>query len=161
MRPMRPRSSCAIGRRPACPPRLERLRQYARQPCRCQRSTVSGFTMSKDVRHAGNHRHARIQKPRSALFGRGRGFRRCSTRSCCRRQMLSAISRSFGLNTAAIPHNKHRHNGPSRLLSGYQEGEVDPCRQCKCKGFRVMILRPSGAKCRFSLALLAVRRTSQ
>ena len=56
------------------PSRLERRRQYLRHPRRCQRSTVSGFTMSTEVRQPTNHRHARTQKRRSASSRRGRGL---------------------------------------------------------------------------------------
>jgi hypothetical protein len=37
---------------------------------------------------------------------------------------LSAISRSLGLNTAVIPHSRHRNIHASRLLSDYQEGPL-------------------------------------
>jgi hypothetical protein len=56
MRRIRVRSSGGIGRRPVVRLRLERGRQYVRHPCRCQRSTVSGFTMSTEVRQQMNHR---------------------------------------------------------------------------------------------------------
>src|SRR5262245_16717090 len=55
IRRMRVRSSTAIGRRPGRPVRRERRRQYLRQPCRCQRSTVSGFTTRSEVCQPLNH----------------------------------------------------------------------------------------------------------
>src|SRR5262245_49020821 len=75
-------SSTAIGRRPGRPVRRERRRQYVRQPCRCQRSTVSGFTTRREVCQPLNQRHAKIQKRRSISLRRGRGLRRCRTNSC-------------------------------------------------------------------------------
>jgi hypothetical protein len=93
---MRVRSSTAIGRRPGRPVRRERRRQYVRQLCRCQRSTVSGFTTRREVCRPLNQRHAKIQKRRSTSLRRGRGLWRCRTISCCRRQRLSAISSAFG-----------------------------------------------------------------
>jgi len=78
---MRVRSSAAMGRRPGLPVHRERRPQYVRQPWRCQRSTVSGFTMRRDVRQPLNHRHPKIQKRRSASSRRGRGLRRCKTTS--------------------------------------------------------------------------------
>src|SRR5262249_12136881 len=101
IRRMRVRSSGAIGRRPGRPVRRERRRQYVRQPCRCQRSTVSGFTTRREVCQPLNQRHAKIQKRRSTSSRRGRGLRRCRTTSCCRRQRLSAISSAFGWPAAA------------------------------------------------------------
>jgi len=65
IRPIRVRTSTALGRRPGRPVvRRERRRQYVRQPCRCQRSTVSGFTTRREVCQPLNQRHAKIQKRR-------------------------------------------------------------------------------------------------
>ena len=69
-------SSSGIGRRPGRRVRRERQRQYVRQPSRCQRSTVSGFTMGTELCQPRNHRQARIQKRRCASLMRGRGWRR-------------------------------------------------------------------------------------
>jgi hypothetical protein len=74
IRRMRARSSGAIGRRPSLPVRRERRCQYARQPCRCHRSTVSGFTMRREVLHSLNHRHARTQKRQSVSSRPGRAY---------------------------------------------------------------------------------------
>ena len=92
MRRMRACTSCAIGRRPASLPRLERLRQQAFQPRRCQRSTVAAFT-TRMSRQLGNHRLAKIQKRRSLSLSRGRNCRRRRTSSCCRGHKLSANQR--------------------------------------------------------------------
>jgi len=108
MRQMRVRSSGAIGWRPRLPGRRERRRQYVHQPWRCHRSTVSGFTMRREVCQPLNQRHAKIQKRRSASSRSGRGMRRCRTSSCCRRQRLSAISSAFGWRAAGIAHSKQR-----------------------------------------------------
>jgi hypothetical protein len=111
-RRIRARNSGAIGRRPVFIVRRERRRQYVRHPWRCQRSTVSGFTMSTEACQLTNHRHARTQKRRSASLRRGRGFRRCRTSSCCRRHRLSAISNTLVRKAAAIAHSKQRNIHP-------------------------------------------------
>src|SRR5215470_6087234 len=108
IRRIRVRSSGTIGRRPGRPVRHERRRQYVRQPWRCQRSTVSGFTTRREVCQPLNQRYAKIQKRRSTSSRRGRGLRRCRTTSCCRRQRLSAISSAFGWTAAASAHSKQR-----------------------------------------------------
>src|SRR5262245_32420925 len=48
--------------------------------------------MSKDVRQLKNQRYARIQKRRSESVRPGRGWRRCRTSSCWRRQRLSTTA---------------------------------------------------------------------
>jgi hypothetical protein len=73
-----------------------------------------------------DHRHANIQKRRSASSKRGSGLRRCRTTSCCRRQRLSATSNTFGRIAAAITHSKQRSIHPPSPLS---DTEVAQCRQ--------------------------------
>ena len=68
-------------RRPARPVRRERRRQYVRRPCRCHRSTVSGFITRREVCQPANQRYAKIQKRRSTSSGRGHGLRRCRINS--------------------------------------------------------------------------------
>src|SRR5262249_23723763 len=133
----------AIGRRPGRPVRRERRRQYVRQPCRCQRSTVSGFTTRSEVCQPLNQRHAKIQKRRSTCSRRGRGLRRCRTTSRCRRQRLSAISSTFGWTAAASAHSKQRNIDLYPLLLDGQEAEAVQCRQWQWP-LRITILRPSG-----------------
>src|SRR5215475_1611735 len=48
--------------------------------------------MSKDVRQPLNNRYARIQKRRSESVRPSRGWRRCRTSSCWRRQRLSTTA---------------------------------------------------------------------
>jgi hypothetical protein len=69
-------SSPEIGCRPLFPDARDRQRQYDLQRLRCQPNTVSGLTMSSDLRQPENQRHARIQKRRSASLSRDRGCRR-------------------------------------------------------------------------------------
>ena len=123
IRRMRVRSSAAIGRRPGLPVRRERRRQYVRQ----HRSTVSGFTMRREVRQPLNHRHAKIQKRRSASSRRGRGLQRCRTTSCCRRQRLSATRNTFGRIAAAITHRKQRSIHPTSPLSDTEDADATQC----------------------------------
>jgi len=108
---------------------------------RCQRSTVSGFTMRSEVRQPLNHRHAKIQKRRSTSSRRGRGMRRCRTSSCCRRQRLSAISSAFGQLQQAPTANSEAL--PLPLLLNRQEADAVQCRQWEWP-LRITILRPSG-----------------
>jgi hypothetical protein len=81
---------------------------------------VSGFTIRSGRSQSPNHRLARIQKRRSALIRRGRGYRRCSTNTCCRKQRFSAINSVRGLNIAAMAHSRSRNTRPpaQRCLAG-------------------------------------------
>jgi hypothetical protein len=67
-----------------------------------------------------NHGLAKIQKRRSALLSRGRGYRRCSTSSCCRKQRFYAINRVFDLNIAPMAHSSVETPAPpaDRRLAG-------------------------------------------
>ena len=101
-----------MGERPDLPLRLERQRQYARQPRRCQRNTVSGFTISNDLRQPANHRHASTQNRRSASRMRGRGCRRRSQQLLSQANVLRH-QEARALKPAAIPHPTQRSTGPS------------------------------------------------
>src|ERR1700739_4019696 len=58
--------------------------QYSRKPARCQRTTVSGLTSTRDCFQAPQKRRANTQKVLSTAPIRGLGLR-FSTASCCRR----------------------------------------------------------------------------
>ena len=89
-----------------CAPQVwrDRRRQYARQPWRCQRSTVSGLTTRREVCQPLNQRHAKIQKRQSTSSRRGRGLRRCRTTSCWRSKDCLRSKRT----AAASTHSKQR-----------------------------------------------------
>jgi hypothetical protein len=73
------------------PPRRQDFqRQYARKPRRCQRSTVSGFTMTMVSNSDGNSRYNQTRIRRSMFRSRTRGRRRLNTSSCCRSARISA-----------------------------------------------------------------------
>jgi len=56
--------------------------QYSRNPARCQRTTVSGVTTSRDFFHSDQNRHASIQKSLSKGKSVGLSCLRFSTASC-------------------------------------------------------------------------------
>jgi hypothetical protein len=61
----------------------DRKRQYKRNPFRCQRTTVSGFTIRRAFDHFGHTRRSKTQNKRSQLRKRGRLVRRFRTINCC------------------------------------------------------------------------------
>ena len=75
------------------------------------------------------NRLANIQKRRSALLSRGRGYRRCSTSNCCRKQRFSAINRVFGLNIAAMAHSRSRNIRPSGRSSASRSDSPAICQR--------------------------------
>jgi hypothetical protein len=76
-----------------------------------------------------NHRLANIQKRRSALLSRGRGYQRCSTSNCCRKQRFSAINRVFRLNIAAMAHSRSRNTRPSGRSSASRSDSPAICQR--------------------------------
>src|SRR5437588_3074819 len=77
---------------PTCFLAFEIKLQYSRNPARCQRTTVSGLTSTRDCFQAPQKRRANTQKILSTvpIRGlRGRGCLRFSTASCCRRARFS------------------------------------------------------------------------
>jgi hypothetical protein len=73
------------------PRRQDSQRQYARNPRRCQRSTVSGFTMTMASTTDGNSRDCHT-KIRRSTFRKRTHFRdlRLNTSNCWRRTRISA-----------------------------------------------------------------------
>jgi hypothetical protein len=98
--------------------------------------------MRSGRRQPPNHRLANIQKRRSALPSRGRGYRRCSTSNCCRKQRFSAINRAFGLNIAAMAHSRSRNTRPSSQPSASRS---DSPATCQRQRGRWLFLRPTRA----------------
>src|SRR6516225_7748191 len=62
---------------------------YSRKPARCQRTTVSGLTSTRDCFQAPQKRRANTQKILSTPPIRGLGCLRFSPASCCRRARFS------------------------------------------------------------------------
>jgi len=63
---------------------------HSRNPCRCQAMTVSGVTITSDVRHPVQMRESMAQRNRSVLKSRNRAGRvRCNTCSWCRSARIS------------------------------------------------------------------------
>src|SRR5271157_4429872 len=69
--------------------RLEIQDQKRRNPRRCQPTTVSGLTTSKDFLQFGQTLESPTQKQRSSLRSRGLGHCLFITASCCRRARFS------------------------------------------------------------------------
>ncbi len=82
----------------------DRRRQKRRKPCRCQRSSVSGWTITSAWRQARRRLASSTRSARSAGVQRGRLALRRKTRSCWRRKAFSATragQRSPELGTPA------------------------------------------------------------
>ena len=85
------RISGATPGRPGLRRRLFQV-QYRLNPQRCQRMTVSGFTMTRTLSQSVQILRNSTQNPRSAFESRGRFTERRSTASCCRRATFSRAS---------------------------------------------------------------------
>jgi hypothetical protein len=99
--------------------------------------------MRSEPRQLLNHRLAIIQNRRSALPSRGRGCLRCRTSNCCRRQRFSAISRTLGLNAAAITQTRKRTTVPPTNASHSRGAKV--C-DCQPRSPWTAILRPTAGE---------------
>jgi hypothetical protein len=97
--------------------------------------------MRSEPRQLLNHRQAIIQNRRSALPSRGCGCLRFRTSNCCRRQRFSAISRTLGLNAAAIAQARKRTTPPPRLMPVHSRG-AKAC-DCQPRSPWTAILRPT------------------
>src|SRR5580692_1768213 len=85
IRKIKSRTSFGVGLLPTCFRTLEIIRQYIRKPVRCQRTTVSGVTMSRECFQSDQTRRATTQKSLSMRLRVGRGCRRFSVKSCWRK----------------------------------------------------------------------------
>ena len=75
-------------------------RQKALKRRLCQRTRVSGRTMTIELRRLGQSRYSQTNKNRSAVDKRVRpGALRCKTLSWCRRARTSATSRDRGMKS--------------------------------------------------------------
>ncbi|KKM67582.1 hypothetical protein LCGC14_1469630, partial [marine sediment metagenome] len=77
-------------------------------PCRCQRVTVSGWTMNKADRQPFHSRDSQDQKIRSSRRRFGRLTDRCRTSNCCRRARFSAARDARGPNSTLQNARIHR-----------------------------------------------------
>ena len=89
MRRTKARISSCVGGRPTRPTRGFHLQKH-RNPRRCQRTTVSGWTRIRALLQRGHIRRSTIQKSRSAAGSRRRGRRAARTASCRRRAGFSS-----------------------------------------------------------------------
>jgi len=64
--------------------------QNRRKPARCQRTTVSGFTITSTSDHRGQTCFTAVQNKRSKPCSAGRGRFRLKTATCCRRARISS-----------------------------------------------------------------------
>ncbi len=87
-------SSHISGATPGRPGLRRRLFQvqYRLNPQRCQRTTVSGFTMTRTLSQSVQILRNSTQNPRSTFESRGRFTERRRTASCCRRATFSRAS---------------------------------------------------------------------
>ena len=84
MRKMSSRSSAPIRLRPGLIRCRESQAQYALNPARCQRTTVSGWTRINACFHPNQNRLSTTQNSRSKIANRGCGCLCFKTASCCR-----------------------------------------------------------------------------
>src|SRR2546429_3591948 len=85
---------------PTCFFAFEIKLQYSRNPARCQRTTVSGLTSTRDCFQAPQKRRANNQKIFSTTSIPGFGCLRFSTASCCRRTRFFQEQAFMRLQTA-------------------------------------------------------------
>ena len=79
----------------------DRTCQTRRYPWRCQRNSVSGWTMSSAARQPCARRARSASATRSRGVNAGRLTWRCSTISCCRRSAFSATNAALLIATLA------------------------------------------------------------
>ena len=84
----RRRISASIRGRPGWR-RCEIFAQYRRNRSRCQRATVSAWTMSRRLAHTGHEPRRATQKARSVSSSGGRGRSFFSAVTCCRKATFS------------------------------------------------------------------------
>ena len=82
------RISASIRGRPGWR-RCEIFAQYRRNRSRCQRATVSAWTMSRRLAHTGHEPRRATQKARSVSSSGGRGRSFFSAVTCCRKATFS------------------------------------------------------------------------
>jgi len=113
-------SSCISALRRGRPPGWRDVqRQNRHQPCRCQRTTVSGVTNTRWVRHAAQKRRARIHRSLSQVRSRRRGrvrVGRVSTASWWRRRRFST-TRSWRGRTRPRTARSRRTSSSSTLVA--------------------------------------------
>ena len=131
MRKISSRSRKLVGFLPTQARFRESQFQYCLNPVRCQRTTVSGWTRIKALRHPGHSRRRVAQNNRSGVENRGFGWRRARTSSCCRSARFSK-RRSWRARTertstrnrrlsvrglSGLYHRKHNGISPDGILT--------------------------------------------
>ena len=108
----------SVGGRPG---RRDRRRQKARNPARCQRSTVAGLMSKVASRQSGAMRAANTMVSRCHALHRTRPtILRSATISCCRRSTFSATSSTRGrTRSASSPDTNRRKSITSRVYPGH------------------------------------------
>lgn len=96
---MRRRISASMRGRPGFR-RLEIFAQYRRNRSRCQRATVSAWTMTSRLAHAGHEERRATQNARSISSSGGRGRPFLSAVTCCRRARFSSTRSARRRNIA-------------------------------------------------------------
>ena len=93
--------------------------QKSLNPLRCQRATVSGFTMTRDLRQGLHIRESKTQKSRSAIRIFGRLFVLFITANCWRSARFSAARFAVILNFDQM--NTTRLPSIFIMISAWQE----------------------------------------
>ena len=84
--------------------------QYRLNPERCQRTTVSGFTMTRTLSQSVQILRNSTQNSRSTFESRGRFTERWRTASCCRRATFSRASSRRSLEGRDESANKRQNH---------------------------------------------------
>jgi hypothetical protein len=122
MRKISSRRSLLVGFLPTTACLREIHFQYSSNPARCQRTTVSGCTITSAPFHPGQSWRNRTQKTRSEVARRGREHLWVAAASCCRKARFSkrksrrehrspvmSIRKRFnGRSMAPFSHRRHR-----------------------------------------------------
>ena len=105
-------SSRISGATPGRPGLRRRLfhAQYRLNPQRCQRTTVSGFTMTRTLSQSVQILRNSTQNPRSTFESRGRFTERRRMASCWRRATFSRASLRRALKAGDESANKRRNH---------------------------------------------------
>jgi len=134
MRKIRSRTSLLIRFLPKAFRWREIQFQYKRNPARCQRTTVSGVTITRACFHCSHRRLTTTQNRRSRRASLGLGFRRCTAKSCWRRARFSSRrSRREWKNRLSRP-NKSRNMAKLYQTACY----VDLWKLLKSRQIRVL-----------------------
>ena len=107
---------------------MDLCRQKSRNPRRCQRRTVSGWTRATARRQRGSRRAASRRRSRSTGVSLGRGVRRRSTTSWCRSRAFSTRSSRRSANSVdqRRRHLRERRERPPDCGGPVPDAAQDP-----------------------------------